>query len=425
MKLKIFLVVIICVNLNSIAQTNQEIAGVYLNRAERSYADKMLEKSIQYFDKAIKLMGDSTSSRVARLGMILNFEQKKFFIARSYSYDYFELAEKGTEEYEEMLELRVDIQEKIDQDIAEMKKIEQERLRKLAQARRLDSLRKSWQASSLKFDVEVDSISNFNINNVAVYKKDNAYGIMDDLGNVIEKANLYKHAISYDGFILLLSDKNKPTKVYCYNTNTKEGGLLPSVVSFNNSSTHYGKVMLPRSNGMFTAYPNNSTEVYIYNLQTKMFATIEDPKSLLKGLRKNDIIDNYNKDGQVKINKKWLFIGGNLGGGIYALYESKNRLYGFLNTSNGNVLSSEYYNYLGAKDGSFELIDNGKRFWMNEEGVRQEFNADKNGVYNGLTRIIRLENGKFRLVQNIDGEDYLVLGSDKLINQKAFISKHP
>ncbi|MDT0559335.1 hypothetical protein RM697_11780 [Ichthyenterobacterium sp. W332] len=425
MRFGIFLFLFFSFSINAIAQTDEELGGAYLKRAENSYNNGEIDESVTYFKKAVKLFGDTRNSRISRLGMILSFEQEDYFIARSYSYDYFELAEKGTEDYNEMLDLRVDIDLNIDLEIAEMKRIEKETLIKEAQERKLDSLKKVWQTSSLDYNIEVDSISKFNVNNIAIYKKDNAFGIMDDVGNILEEASLYKHAISYDNFILLLSNKDKPTKIYYYNTNTGDNGLLPSVVSFNSSSTHYGKVMLPRANGLIVAYPNNSTKVYLYNLITKEFVTIQNQKDVLKNLRKNDIIDNYNKVGQVKLDKKWLFIGGDIGGGIFALYEGKNRLYGFLNTYDGNIYANEYYNYLGAYDGNFELIDSENRFWMTSEGTRQDYNNDKNGTYNGLTKVVKLKDGSYRFHQNIDGQDYLVLRKQKLINQNAFIAKRP
>ncbi|VAV84216.1 hypothetical protein MNBD_BACTEROID02-2001 [hydrothermal vent metagenome] len=427
MKIKIIVFIFFCTSLHINSQTNSEIAGVYIKRAEQSFQKSEIENSLKIFNKALKYIDTISDSRIARLGMLLHYETKEYFLARSYSYDYFKLVkDKTTADYDLMLEIFVNIMEEIDEFKIEQKRLETERKIEEAEQRRVDSLKRVWSSNSEKFIINIDSLSKFNGNNIAVYKKGDAYGLIDDLGNIAEEATNYKHVISYDNFILLLRDKEKPTKIYCYNSNTKKGFVLPSVETFNSKSTHYGKVMLPRGNGDLVTYPNNSKKVFVYNLVSKEFKADKDQIVLLKELKKNDIIDKYNKEGQVKINKAWYYLGGKIGAGIYALYKGENRLHGFLNTSNGNVLSQEYYNHLGAfYNGNFELIENDKTFWMNDEGIRQEVNRDESGKYHGLSRFLKLREGEYQIIQNIDGQDYIVLGNEKLINQKAFIAKEP
>ena len=426
MKIKfIILSLVFLFPLTIIGQTDSGISNVYIKRSEVLFHNLEMDRSLEIFNKALKYMDSVPNSRVAKLGALLHFEHEKFFEARSYAKWYFELEEdKTTEDYQNMLETYVNIQEEIDKYIAEQKALELKRLREDKEAHRLDSLNKLWTDMSKAYIIKIDSIYKFNKYNVAVYSKDGQLGIMDDVGNIIDKPQNYNHFITYDGYILMLDKQKNPEKIYVYNCNIKQGFLLPSVSAFNANSTHYGKVMLPRANGLMVTYPNNSKKAYVYNLKDKSFIETADLIDFLKMLKKNDIIEKY-KDEQVRINKQWLTLGSHLGAGIYELYGDENR-FGFLNTSDGKVLDANFYNYLGGfYDGNFELLEDGKQFWMDVDGIKRETNKDENGMYSGISRFVKHADGTYVILQNREGKDYLILGDKALLNKVKFIEESP
>ncbi|WP_299099149.1 hypothetical protein [uncultured Winogradskyella sp.] len=403
------------------AQTNSEIADVYVKRSEAFFFNSDMDRSLEIFNKALKYMDSVPNSRVAKLGTLIHFEHKQFFEARSYAKWYFDLEEdKTTEDYQFMLETYVNIQEEIDNHIEAQKQLEIKRLREDKEARRIDSLKSLWKSKSKEFVVEIDSIYKFNTYNLAVFAKDGQLGIMNDLGEVVEKPQDFNHHISYDGYVLLLDKPSNPTKIYAYHYKSKEGFLLPSVSEFNSSSTHYGKVMLPRANGLLVTYPNNANKAFIYNLQSKSLMASTNLKEFLKTLKKNDIIEKF-KDEEIRINKLWLTLGNEIGAGFYELYENDER-YGYLNTSDGKIYDVSYYNFLGGfNNGNFELIENGKRFWLNTDGVRRETNNNEDGKYQGNSRFVKQPDGNYYILQNRDGKDYLIIGKNALLNKEQFV----
>ena len=426
MKIKFIILTLIFVFPTSIiGQTNSEIASVYIKRSETLFFNAEMDRSLEVFNKALKYMDSVPNSRVAKLGTLLHFEHEKYFEARSYAKWYFELEkDKSTEDYQIMLETFVSIQDEIDKYIAEQKALEIKRLKEDKEARRLDSLNKLWIEKSKAYVIEIDSIYKFNKYNLAVFSKDGQLGIMDDVGNVVEKSQNYNYFITNDSYVLMLDKQKNPTKIYAFNFITKQGFLLPSASAFNANSTHYGKVMLPRANGLIVTYPNNSSKAYVYNLKEKSFLATEDLKEFLKRLKKNDIIEKY-KDEQIRINKQWLTLGSHLGAGVYELFETDKR-FGYLNTSDGKVWDVNYYNYLGGfYNGNFELLQDNKQIWMDTDGVRKEINKNENGKYSGTSRFIKQEDGTYRILQNREGKDYLVFGDNALLNQKQFVEAAP
>ena len=426
MKIKFILLTLIFVLPTIIiGQTNSEIANVYVKRSEVLFLNGEMDRSLEIFNKALKYMDSVPNSRVAKLGTLLNFEHKKYFEARSYARWYFEL-EKDTnaEDRQVMLDTFVSIQDEIDKYIEEQKALEVLRLKEDKEARRLDSLNKLWTDMSKAYIIEIDSIYKFNKYNLAIFSKEGQLGIMDDIGNVIEKPQSYNHFITYDSYALMFDKQKNPTKIYAYNFKTKQGFLLPSVSAFNANSTHYGKVMLPRANGLIVTYPNNSNKAYVYSIKEKSFLPIEELKDFLKRLKKNDIIEKY-KDEQIRINKQWLTLGSHLGAGVYELYESDKR-FGYLNTSDGKIWDINNYNYLGGFcNGNFELQQENKQFWMDTDGVRKEINKNDNGSYSGISRFVKYADGIYGILQNREGKDYLIFGDNALLNQKQYVAEAP
>lgn len=406
------------------AQTNKEIASVYIKRSEESLNNLEVKLSKTHFDKAMKYLDTITNVNVAKLGMKIHYELSYYKEAKKYAKQYFLLVKnKKTEEYIELLDLSVDINEELEAQLEREKKLEEERIRKQKELRKIDSLKRIWKSKSDALTLKVDSIYKFNKNNVALYTKNGNFGIIDDRGKILIEASEYKDAINSEGFILLKNKKTEANKVYCFNTSNKIGFLLPNVSDFNTLSTHYGKIMLPRGNGRFVAYPNNSYEPMVYDLNVKSIVRISNKIELLKSLKKNDIIDKYKKEGEVKINKEWYTFGGHLGGGVHPLYFEKNyQAHSFLCSIDGKILkSSSGFQYLGPfYNNKLQAIKKGKTIWVNQNGTKVSAAKDEYENYSGDSKVVRLEKGAYQIMRN----DVIVLGNDELEKMLDFLRKH-
>lgn len=364
-------------------------------------------------------MDSVPNSRVAKLAALVLYENKKLIEARTYANMYFELEEdKSTEDYRYMLNTFVEIQD----EITEQNSKEIFLLWPNKDARRLDSINKLWTTKAMSFAIDIDSIYQLNKHNLAIFSKDDKLGIIDDVGNIVKNAQKYNHFITYDGYILLLDKQTNPTEIYAYNCEIKQGVLLPTVSSFNTKSTDYGKVMLPRANGIIVTYPNNSDMAYVYNIKEESFLVKEELNEFLIKLKKNDIVERF-KDEQIFLKDHWLNLGSHLGAGVYELYEADKR-FGYINTYNGLFWDVNYYNYLGGfYNGNFELLEGDNRFWLDEDGLRRDTKKNENDSYSGSSKFIKQADGKYRIFQNKNGKDYLILGDNALLNQRQYIEK--
>ena len=403
------------------AQSNNDIANVYVKRSQESLENLEVELSLVHFDKAMKYMDTITSSKVARLGTIIHYELTNFAEAQSYAKQYFLLVKnKKSDEYFEFLDLYVNINEELETALIEAKRVEEERLKKEKELRRIDSLKTIWNTKSESLSLKVDSIYKFDKNNVAVYKVNNYFGVISDTGEILLKADLYEDVSSFDGFIILKNKAEEATKIYCYNANEKSGFLLPSPSDFNMLSTHYGKVMLPRGNGRLVSYPNNSYEPMVYDLNVKKNVKIANKQDLFKNLKKNDIIDKYNKDDELKINKVWYNFGGHLGGGIHPLYLNNDyKVHSFLCSVDGKMLrTSTRYEFIGSfYNNKFQAIKDNEVVWINQNGTKVGAPDNEAGVYTGNTKVVKLANGSYQL--NKDG--LIILGNEKLEKMAEFL----
>ena len=418
------------------AQTDKDFAKVYLKRAKQAIeTDIDFKLALVHLDKAINRLDTITDRKVASLASLIYFEnyhiqptvkEKLVFLRKSevYGKQYFLLStNRDSEEYIDNLESLILIQETIQELVDEEKKLEEERLRKEKELRKIDSLKTVWTNKSKELTINVDSIYKFNKNNVALYIKDGNFGVIDDRGSIIVKAKEYKDAINSEGFILLKNRKSEPNKIYCFNTNNKIGFLIPNVSDFNSLSTHYGQVMLPRGNGRLVLYPNNSYEPMVYDLNVKKIIRIANEKELLKTLKGNDIIDKYNKDGEVKINKEWYEFGGHVGGGIYTLYFAKNyKVNSFLCSVDGNVLKSiTGYEYIGAfYNNKLQAIKKGKAIWINQNGTKVTKAKDEYANYLGNSKVVKLDKGAYQIMRN----NVIVVGNEELEKMAEFLRKN-
>lgn len=406
------------------AQTKNEIADIYIKRASQSLENLDAELAIVHFNKAMERMDTITSSRVARLGTLINYELTNLAEAHSYAKQYFLLVKnKKSEEYKEFLDLYVNINEELEVQLAKEKKEEEERLRKEKELRRIDSLKTIWNEKSESLSLKVDSIYKFDKNNLAIFKVNNYYGIINDSGEVILKADLYQDVLSFDGYLIFKNKKEEATKIYCFNANDKSGFLLPSPSDFNMLSTHYGQVMLPRGNGRLVTYPNNSYEPMVYDLNVKKNVKVANKQDLYKNLKKNDIIDKYNKDDELKINKEWYKFGGHLGGGIHPLYMQNNyKVHSFLCSVDGKMLrTTSRYQFIGAfYNNKFQAIKDNEIVWINQNGTKVSAPDNEAGTYTGSTKVVKLANGSYQL--NKDG--VIILGKEKLEKMAEFLRKN-
>ena len=406
------------------AQSNKDIANVYVKRSQESLNNLEIELSLEHFNKAMKYMDTITSSKVARLGTFIHYELRNFAEAQSLAKQYFVLVKnKKSEEYMEFLDLFVNINEELEAQIKKEKELEAERIKKEKELKRIDSLKTIWSNKSNSLSLKVDSIYKFNNKGLALYKANNFFGVITDRGEILVKADEYEDALSYDGFMILKNRKEEPSKLYCYNSNSNSGFLLPSPTDFNTLSSHFGKVMLPRGNGRLVTYPNNSYEPMVYDLNVRKNVKIANKKDLYKNLKKNDVIDKYNKDDEVKVNKVWYNFGGHLGGGIHPLYaQNTYSIIAYLCSVDGSMINtSTSYQYIGSFHNSkFQAIKGSETFWVNQNGTKVSKPKDESGVYNGGTKVVKLSNGTYQLMEN----NFIILRNEKLEKIADFLRSH-
>ena len=427
MKVRILTILLFTIGLLN-AQSNQEIAEVYLNKSKESFKELELESSLNYFDKAVKLLDSITEPRVARLGTLIHNELGNFEKAKSYAKHYFSISiNKTSNEYQQLLGMYVDIEEKIEEEkIAELERlVEEKRIREENKIRKRDSLKAVWLTKSRMLSLDVDRIFELNENNVALFKKDGNFGILDDKGNILVRAEEYGFAIEYDAYILLLNSIAEPTKIYCYNSKANEGFTMPNISKFNPTSTHYGHIMMPRANGIFVSYPNNSLGVLKYDLNNHKFIEIGNKEEYLRNLRKEKVIKGYKKVNEIKIGKLWYEFGGHLGGGVHPVYNANKSIFGYLCSIDGTLLYYKDYNYIGSYHNKKAEVKNGNEsFWINQNGTKIKAPNNESGKYSGTTTIIRLEDKKYQFHRNIEGKELIILGNKALETLTDFLATH-
>ena len=418
------------------AQSNKDIANVYIKRAQEVVDNSAdFELALVHFEKARKYLDTITDKKIAAFASRIYFEnhystkvlkEQLVFLKESenYSHHYFLLEKnKKSELYIINVENLVITKEAIEEIEKEIKEEEEERIKKEKELRRIDSLKTIWNTKSESLSLKVDSIYKFNNKGLALYKANNFFGVISDRGDIIVKADEYEDALSYDGFMILKNKKEEPTKLYCYNSNSNSGFLLPSPTDFNTLSSHFGKVMLPRGNGRLVTYPNNSYEPMVYDLNVKKNVKIANKKDLYKSLKKNDVIDKYNKNDEVKVNKVWYNFGGHLGGGIHPLYAQNNySIIAFLCSVDGSMINtSTSYQYIGSFHNSkFQAIKGSETFWVNQNGTKVSTPKDESGVYTGGVKVVKLANGSYQLMEN----NFIILRNEKLEKMADFLRSH-
>lgn len=120
-----------------------------------------------------------------------------------------------------------------------------------------------------------------------MYKIDNYFGLINDVGEIILEANEYKDVLYFEGFFIFKNIKNNPTKLLSFNSKSKSSFEIPTISDFYNLSTHFGQVMLPRANGKLVTYPNNVAKPFVFDLNEKKIIEITNEKEILKKLRQS------------------------------------------------------------------------------------------------------------------------------------------
>ncbi len=419
---KVFVLLGLLFSIFSYAQTNDEIAGVYLKRAR-----KVIEESIDFkeakvlYEKAMRYVDSVKTSDMAMLGARIYYELEEYKTAKRLSKKYFALVKnRKSEEYEDQLELAILITEELEQQEEEQKRLEEARIKKEKEIKFIDSLKTEWRSKAKSMVLPFDGIDAFNKYQVAIYRFKGKVGLLSDVGEIIVEANDFEDVVSFDGIFIFKDKANEPSKLYYYNMSTSEGFDIPALSTFNTLSTHYGTVMLPRANGQLVTYPNNSYEPFIFDLNTRSLVRLENQKELFKSLRKSDAIDKYNNDGEVKKDKTWYTFGGHLGGGVHPLYEENYVLSGFLFSIDGTFFSAKTdYQYIGPfYNNTMQAIQGNETIWVNQNGTKISSVEDQSKEYSGESRVVKTDGG-FHIMQG----DKIVLGDDKLETIEDFVAR--
>lgn len=412
--------------------SDRAIVNAYIKRAENAMENLECKQALKNFNKALSRLDTITNRKIARLGSQIYFElhhkeetlkeQLSFLnIAREYLNQYFRIYKKDkTEEYASAIDDQLLFEDTLEELENKIKEQEAEELRMKIEREKIDSLKTVWKNTSKRLSLKIDSIFEFNKNNIALIKNKGFYGLIDHFGSIIINADEFKDVICFDGLYIFKNTEIDPTKLFYYNSFTKISYQLPLISDFYTLSTHFGKVMLPRGNGRLVTYPNNSTKAFVYDLNVRKVVRVANEKELFKNLDKSDAIDKYNKDGQVKVNKEWYNFGGHLGGGIHPLYaEEGYELKGFLCSLDGRFLNvvRDYQNIGAFYNGKFEALKGTERVWVNQNGTKVSKAKNEAGEYKGSVKVIKLEDGSYQLMK--DG--YIILRNEKLEKMSEFL----
>lgn len=407
------------------AQSNKDIANVYIKRAWEKYNDiETRVDALEDFNKAMKYLDSVTTKDVAKLGTFIHYEVGNWQKAKDYSEQYFNLSKnKKSEEYLNLVELFVSIEEELEAQKEQERLAEEKRIRKEKELRKIDSLKTIWNAKSKSLSIKTDSIYNFNANKYALFKLNGKFGVINDRAEIVVEANEYVSALNFDGFFILKNKESNPTKLFSFNTITGVGYALPMPSEFNTISTHFGQVMLPRANGRLVTYPNNSFKPMVYDLNQKKFVRVANEKEVLKSLKKNDRIRRYNNDGEVKIEREWYSFGGHLGGGVHPLYFEKNyKVHAFLFAVDGKVLTTKSsFDYIGAfNENKLQALKGNKTSWINRNGTIVNDTKGKYEKYEGNSRVVKVEDGLYQIQEN----GIIIKGNESLEKLLDYLSKN-
>ncbi|WP_139958882.1 hypothetical protein [Flavicella sediminum] len=401
MKKILFLVVFLAFSNQTFAQSNTEIAGIYLIKAEEKLNIDMLDQALGYFDKAQKLLGAETTAKVEELGTMIYYKLKDFEKSKTHAKKYFELEkDKTSESYSQVLYLYVDLEEQIELQKEQDRKEREIAMFALKKQQRLDSLKNVWQEKADALIVSADTIYKLDKNGVAVFKSPTGnYGVITVDGKELIAPGAYANFSHFDGYIVLMEGvKGQPTSIKVLNTTSLKEITIPPVAQFNSLSTHYGQVMLPRDNHYLVCYPNNATKVAVYNLETNSLLPTPFLERHFKYWKDKKVIKKFNDDNQIKIEKDYLNFGGDLKG-FSVFYTETGSIYAYI-SSGGNILLASQYTNIGTFSNGFSeaIKGDGQQVWINEKGIETKPLLNKNGDYVGTAILEKVGPSKYHFI---------------------------
>lgn len=428
------------------SQSNDEIASIYIKRAEKNFNDQKTSEAVKAYTKAMKYidLSKNTDISIPKLGMILFANVNNYAKAKEYSKDYFRLVkDKASDEYLNMLELYVDIVDNLEEAADGNSQVAQTSNNNTQVSTNNTNTRKDYNSNSTPQEVVSERVKStytprkeggytqqelaedkaypstiiadktypFNANGIAVFEKSGRLGLINDQGRVFLYPEEYNDFVEYDGYIILKNRKESATKLYCFNSNINFGFILPPVREFNSLSSTYGTVMKPRGNGILITYPNNSLDVLKFDLNRgeyiKKPTAIELVKSL-EELGENDIeykIDEAKDLLEVKMGEEWVVLGSPLGGDIYPLFRRNDySIYGYaFNKSDGDSEKRVMRNLGSYYDGKIQASTSKESWWLDKSSRAINTEQIKVEKYKGDAEIIRVSAGTYK-VQRVAGK---------------------
>lgn len=425
MKTKLILIVLF-IGCCTFAQSNEEIAKVYIRKCQDQFEDSELDAAFRYFDKAMKYTDTIRQAKVAKLGALIHHRLNDLEKAKYYAKQYFDLEEdKSTQTYIDFLEFYVDLEEDLE---AFRQKKEAERLALIAEEahqKKLDSLTADWKFKSDKLKLIADSVFQFDKNKHAICKVNDYYGIINDQGGFLIKADKYKAARAYGGYILLMDEAERPSEIYCFESATKIGTDLPHPSVFNPNATFYNHISPMRADGKIALYPNNSPMVAVYDLKMLKKINLPNKKALFKRLKKEDKIERYDEDtNKWRINKQWYYFGGTLGNNVYMIFREDFRPYGYM-FSSGEIIAFESTGYLSSFWGNTAMAEKKNVVkWFSTQGAETKAPTDAVSKYLGKSRFEKLNDGSYRIYQTLNGKEMIVYDGKSIEKLEDFLEKY-
>lgn len=425
MRKKLTFIVLLTVSV-LFGQSKTEIANIYFQKAEK-FMEKIDYASAKIsFEKGLTYLEGITSKDVAQQGAFIYYELKEYTKSQSYASSFLKISTiKTSEDYMQMLELYVDMEDIISKEKEVKAKELQVKLEKERELKRIDSLKNVWVSKKEWFTIGVDSLYSFTSKGVALYEKGKYFGLINDVGEVVLEADTYKDVRKNEGYFVFLDDVNSPKDIYSYNYKSGKSIKIIAPSTHDEDLKDYGMIMLPRGNGRLVMYPEGSSKTLVYDLEEEKFIKVGDLKVLFKDLKKAKKIDKYDeKEGTIKIGKIWYLFGGHIGSDVYTLYSVEDvelKSYLFIGDDEEEVkmFKKKDVGFFGAyHNNKFEATKKGNTLWYTndgEEGSPPIFN-DK---YKGLTEVVKVKGG-YQLVKS----GITILGSEKLEKLPEFLQKN-
>ena len=426
MKNRILLLFSLLITVVIFGQSKNEIAQVYFNKAELAMEKIDYKLAKINFNKGVAYLDSITTTKVAQQGAFIYYELKEYEKAKGYASTFFKVSlDKTSEHYSQMLELYVDMEDIIAKKKEEAAEKARVKLAKEKALKKLDSLKKVWLQKEAKMVLDLGDLYSFDKNGIALYKKNGYLGLINDTGEILIAADTYKDVKANEGYYLFIDDVDAPVQLYSYNSNTGKRVQVIEPSNLDEELTDYGVVTLPRGNGRLVMYPNGYTNTLVYDLEVEKFVRVGGLKELFKDLKKNKKIDKYDeKEGTIKIGKKWYVFGGHVGSNVFSLYGVEDKaikkfLFAGVEDEEPVVRRKNDIGVVGAyHNNKFNTINEEQSLWLNNNGEEASppIYDDK---YKGATKVVPVKGG-----YHFTKEGLVFLGDKKLEKLEDFLKKN-